>query len=81
MRVVNKLTKDPIPTRRYVAEVSRKGVTIPLGRFATLEEAAYCYALSPEGLEDAAQLAEAEAFHGTGEARPQDHEPRLLPVG
>ena len=37
-------------------------MTIPLGRFATLEEAAYCYALSPEGLEDAAQLAEAEAL-------------------
>jgi len=51
------------PTRRYVVKVSRKGVMTVIDRFATLEDAAYCYAmLTPEGREDAAKLAKAEAL-------------------
>ncbi|EOD35557.1 hypothetical protein EMIHUDRAFT_201720 [Emiliania huxleyi CCMP1516] len=50
------------PTRRYVVKVSRKGVMTIIDRFATLEDAAICYALTPEGREDAAKLAKAEAL-------------------
>ncbi|EOD07072.1 hypothetical protein EMIHUDRAFT_198338 [Emiliania huxleyi CCMP1516] len=47
--------------RCYVVYVDRAGAKTCLGRFATPEEAAYCYATSPEGLKDAAKIAKAEA--------------------
>ena len=48
--------------RCYVVYVDRAGAKTCLGRFATPEEAAYCYATSPEGLEYAAKLAKAVAL-------------------
>ena len=58
--VYDRGSKDP--TRRYEVAVSRGSVRTVIGRFATLEDAAICYALTPEGREDAAKLAKAEAL-------------------
>ena len=41
----------------YQAQVSRGGKKVPLGHFATAEEAALCVARSPEGQVEAAKRA------------------------
>ncbi|EOD31984.1 hypothetical protein EMIHUDRAFT_98995 [Emiliania huxleyi CCMP1516] len=58
--VYDRGSKDP--TRRYEVAVSRGSVRTVIGRFATLEDAAICYAHSPEGQKHAAKLAEVEAL-------------------
>ena len=45
----------------YLARVRRGGTQVPLGYFATAEEAALCVARSPEGQEAAAKRAAAAA--------------------
>jgi hypothetical protein len=61
----------------YQAQVSRGGKKVPLGHFATAEEAALCVARSPEGQVEAAKRAAAAAPLTSEVARQQAQAEKL----